>query len=433
MLKQLFSKSYTILAQMSVGTMALFLSLEFFCWPGSSVGVSQRRDQRAVNHILAQNSDSEIAHKLTRANNHFGFNLFLEIAKSESQKNIFISPNSIAIALSMTYNGARGETQKAIARTLNISDMSLAEVNQGNRALLSFLETLNQEVELSTANSLWLRQDFQFNSDFIANNQQFYNAEVRQINFTSEEALPLVNNWVQENTNGQITSIINSLPPSAVMVLLNAVYFKGNWEQSFDEMETEEKPFTLADGTVKNLPMMSQSSTFPYFENEIFQAIALPYGQGRSSMYLFLPRQEVGLNGFYQLLNNENWQNWILQFDYGEITLALPRFKAEYEVKLNDVLKSLGMQIAFEPGVADFSGMHDTSQKLFISEVKHKTFLEVNEKGTEAAGSTGVSITLRSGPKRFAMTVDRPFFLAIMDNETGCILFMGAITNPSSN
>ena len=429
MLKQLFSKSYAILAQMSVGTMALFLSLEFFSWPGSSFGMSQKMGEGEVNHILAQSSDEEIAHKLTKANNNFGFNLFLEIAKSEEKKNIFISPSSLAIALSMTYNGARGETQEAIAGTLNISDMNLTEVNRANRTLLGFLETLNQEVELSTANSLWLRQDFQFNSDFIYNNQQFYNAEVRQINFTSEEAVPLVNNWVKENTNGKITSIINSLPPSAVMVLLNAVYFKGNWQQSFDELETKEGSFNLADGTVKNLPMMSQSGTFPYFENEFFQAIALPYGEGRSSMYLFLPRQEVGLDGFYQLLNRENWQNWVLQFDYGEITLALPRFKAEYEVKLNDFLKSLGMQIAFEPGVADFSGMHDTQQKLFISEVKHKTFLEVNE----AAGSTGVSINLRSAPRRFTMTVDRPFFLAIVDNDTGCILFMGAITNPSSD
>lgn len=433
MLKQLFSKSYAILAKMSVGSLALFMSLEFFCRSGSSVGVSQRRGEGGVNHILAQNSDREITEKLTSANNHFGLNLFLEIAKSEKEGNIFISPSSIAIALSMTYSGARGETQEAIARTLNLSDMSLAEVNEANRTLLSFLETLNPEVELSTANSLWLREDFQFNPDFIANNQQFYNAEVRQINFSSEEAVPQVNNWVAENTNGQITTIINSLSSKAVMVLLNAVYFKGNWEQSFDELETKELPFTLADGTVKTLPMMSQSSTFPYFENEFFQAIALPYGEGRSSMYLFLPRQEVGLDGFYQLLNKENWQDWMLQFDYGEITLALPRFKAEYEVKLNDVLKTLGMQIAFEPGVADFSGMHDTSQKLFISAVKHKTFLEVNEKGTEAAGSTGVTVTLRSGPRKFAMTVDRPFFLAIMDHETGCILFMGAITNPSSN
>ncbi len=390
MLKQLLGKYYAIVAKISVGSMALFLSLEYFCWPGFSVGLSQKRlenfllgGEEEVKDILAQNSDLETANKLTVANNHFGFNLFLEIVKSEKDKNIFISPSSIAIALSMTYNGARGETQKAIAQTLNFSGMSLAQINQANRTLLSYLEALNQEVELSTANSLWLRQDFNFNSDFIANNQQFYQAEVRQINFNSEQAVPLINNWIKDHTNGQITSILKSLSPNSVMLLLNAIYFKGNWEQPFDEFETKEQLFTLANGTGKNLPMMSQSSTFPYFENEFFQAVALPYGEGRSSMYVFLPRPQVGLAGFYQLLNNDNWQNWMLQFDYGEINLSLPRFKAEYEVKLNDVLKSLGMEVAFEPGFADFSGMHDNQQQLFISEVKHKTFLEVNEAGTE--------------------------------------------------
>jgi len=176
MLKQSLGKYYAIVAKMSLGSMALFLSLESFCWPGFSVGLSQKRSENfllggeeEVNDIFAQNYDGETANKLTVANNHFGFNLFLEIVKSEKEKNIFISPSSIAIALSMTYNGARGETQKAIAQTLNFSSMSLAQINQANRTLLSYLEALNQEVELSTANSLWLRQDFNFNSDFLAN------------------------------------------------------------------------------------------------------------------------------------------------------------------------------------------------------------------------------------------------------------------------
>ncbi len=437
MLKQPIGKYYAIMAKISASSIALFLSLEFFCWPGLSGGLSQRRLENSPAggdaNILAQNYDLEMMNRLRNANNHFGFNLFLEIVKSPGESNIFISPSSIAIALSMAYNGARGETQEAIARTLNFSDMSLAEVNEANRALQGFLETLNQEVQLSTANSLWLAENFDVNPDFIANNQQFYGAEIGQINFENDGAVPLINNWVRENTNGKIESIINGLSPNSVMVLLNAIYFKGSWEQKFDELETKEQPFTSADGTAKNLPMMFLSSSFPYFENEFVRAVALPYGEGRASMYVFLPKAEVGLAGFYQQLNHENWQNWMLQFDYGEVELGLPRFKAEYELKLNDVLKKLGMEIAFERGVADFSRMSNTSQKLFISEVKHKTFVEVNEEGTEAAGSTGVTVTLRSAPRRFKMTVDRPFFIAITDNETGCILFMGAITNPSSN
>lgn len=435
-LKQLLGQYYAILAKMSVGSIALFLSFEFFCWPGFSGGLSQRRLENSPSggdvNILAQNYDFEMMNKLTSANNHFGFNLFLEIVKSEGESNIFISPSSMAIALSMAYNGARGETQKAIAQTLNFSGMSLAQVNEANRALLGFLETLNQEVQLSTANSLWLAESFDVNPDFIANNKEFYGAEIGKTNFENDKAVPLINNWVRENTNGKIETIINGLSPNSVMVLLNAIYFKGNWEQKFDELETKEQPFTSADGTAKNLPMMFLSSSFPYFENELFQAVALPYGEGRASMYVFLPKAEVGLAGFYQQLNNENWQNWMLQFDYGEVELGLPRFKAEYELKLNDVLKALGMEIAFERGVADFSDMLNTSQQLFISEVKHKAFVEVNEEGTEAAASTAVTITLRSLPRRFKMKVDRPFFIAITDNETGSILFMGSITNPGS-
>ncbi|NEP41701.1 MAG: hypothetical protein F6K35_21690, partial [Okeania sp. SIO2H7] len=398
MLKKLMGQYYPILAKMSLGSIALFLSLEFWCWPGLSVGSFQRRSLSypgggGVN-VLAENYDFEMLNKLSSANNKFAFNLFLEIVKSDRESNIFISPSSIAIALSMTYNGARGETQEAIARTLHFSGMSLAEVNENNRLLLTFLESLNEEVELSVANSLWLRQNFDFDSNFIANNQQFYQAEVRQINFDSEGAVAPINEWIEQKTNGKIESIVKDLSPSAVMVLLNAIYFKGNWQQPFDELETKEGSFALADGTTKNLPMMFQSSSFPYFENESFQAVVLPYSEGRASMYVFLPKEELGLAGFYRLLNRENWQNWLLQFDYGEVTLALPRFKTEYEIQLNDVLKSLGMEIAFTRGVADFSGMLNGSELLFISEVKHKTFLEVNEEGSEAAAATGVAIAL---------------------------------------
>ncbi|NEP07085.1 MAG: hypothetical protein F6K34_21105 [Okeania sp. SIO4D6] len=214
------------------------------------------------------------------------------------------------------------------------------------------------------------------------------------------------------------------------MVLLNAIYFHGNWEEQFSEYSTKDMPFYLANGTQKQHPIMFQSSRHLYYENQYFQAVSLPYKKGLVSMYIFLPREQVSLEGFYQVLNQKNWENWMKQFESYEVNLGLPTFKNEYEVTLNNMLKSLGMQIAFQGGRADFSGM--SREKLFISEVKHKTFVEVNETGTEAAATTSVIITLESEVITVDMLVNRPFFFAIRDNNSGTILFMGEITNPEN-
>ncbi|MCL2934279.1 MAG: serpin family protein, partial [Trichodesmium sp. MAG_R03] len=193
-----------------------------------------------------------------------------------------------------------------------------------------------------------------------------------------------------------------------------------------------EMPFYLANGTQKQHPIMFQSSEHLYYENEDFQAVSLPYKNDIVSMYIFFPREKVGLEGFYQVLNEENWKNWMLKFKYNEINLGLPKFKTEYEVTLNDALKSLGMEIAFDSMAADFSRMHPIPPELYISEVKHKTFVEVNETGTEAAATTSVKIVARSLVKTVDMLINRPFFFAIREHDSGTILFMGEITNPEN-
>ncbi|NEQ41420.1 MAG: serpin family protein, partial [Okeania sp. SIO3I5] len=245
------------------------------------------------------------------------------------------------------------------------------------------------------------------------------------------ESPKIINNWVKDKTQGKIDKIIEEFKPNDVMVLLNAIYFQANWQQQFSEFSTKEMPFYLVNGTQKQHPIMFQSSRYLYYENQYFQAVNLPYKKGLVSMYIFLPREQVGLEEFYQVLNEKNWENWMKQFEGGyEVNLGLPKFKNEYEVTLNDMLKSLGMQIAFQAGGADFSGM--SPEKLFISEVKHKTFVEVNETGTEAAATTSGKITLQSAVIPVDMLVNRPFFFAIRDNNSGTILFMGKITNPEN-
>ncbi|NEP39785.1 MAG: hypothetical protein F6K25_14945 [Okeania sp. SIO2G4] len=277
---------------------------------------------------------------------------------------------------------------------------------------------------------MWTKIGIPFEQNFLQINQEIYQSQVREIDFKNPKTPEIINNWVKDKTEGKIEKIIQKLEPEDVMVLLNAIYFHGNWEEQFSEYSTKDMPFYLANGTQKQHPIMFQSSRHLYYENQYFQAVSLPYKKGLVSMYIFLPREQVSLEGFYQVLNQKNWENWMKQFESYEVNLGLPTFKNEYEVTLNNMLKSLGMQIAFQGGRADFSGM--SREKLFISEVKHKTFVEVNETGTEAAATTSVIITLESEVITVDMLVNRPFFFAIRDNNSGTILFMGEITNPEN-
>ena len=369
--------------------------------------------------------------KLVTANTKLTFKLFSEILKKQHSENIFISPASLAIALNIVYNGAGGETQEAIAKTLELQGTNLQEINQANADLKASLNNPDPKVQLSIANSLWTKESIPFKPEFLQIIQNFYQAEVKNLNFSNPTAPSMINNWVNQSTNGKIDKIVDVIEPNTTFILLNAIYFKGNWTEQFPKEATQLRPFTLLDGTQKQHPMMrhQDSASFPYYENELFQAVSLPYGEGRMSMYIFLPNQGVSLKTFYEKLNAENWQQWMNQFNNfdnsgGEVLISLPRFKLEYAIDLKDALKALGMEIAFTKE-ANFSGM--TSSSVSIDKIKHKTFVEVNEEGTEAAAVTEVG-GVRSGP--IEMNVNRPFFLAIRDNQTGNILFVGSIVEP---
>ena len=436
MFKELVKKIYVISAKMSLGTIILIVILGVYNLPGSTIIFRNRKldTDKYTNQMqqkLAQTGDKNTMKKLVSANNKFGFQLFSEIQKSQSNENIFISPISIAIALSMTYNGAAGKTQEAMAKTLNFQGMSLEEVNQANQDLGILLNSLNPEIKLNIANSIWTKKGISFSPNFLQVNQDFYQSQIREIDFNDPESPKIINNWVKDKTQGKIEKIIEKLKPNHVMMLLNAIYFKADWEQPFSEDSTKEMPFYLANGTQKKHPIMFQSSGHFYYEDEYFQAVSLPYKKGRVSMYIFLPKQGVGLEKFHQVLNQKNWENWMKQFELYlvKINLGLPKFKTEYEVSLNDMLKSLGMEIAFKDS-ADFSKMRPTPPELYIDEVKHKTFVEVKEQGTEAAAVTSSKVGIRSTP--IEMLVNRPFFFAIRDNDSGAILFMGEITNPEN-
>ncbi|MBR8838353.1 MAG: serpin family protein [Stigonema ocellatum SAG 48.90 = DSM 106950] len=371
--------------------------------------------------------------KLVAANTKFGFKLFSAIQRQDSSKNVFVSPSSVAIALAMTYNGSSGSTQEAMAKTLELRGMSLDTINSSNAALKTLLENPDPKVQLTIANSLWASQDATFKREFVQKNQDFYTARVSNLNFRDANAPNIINKWVQENTQGKINKIVEKIDPDQVLFLINAIYFKGSWTNEFDKKQTADYPFNLTSSEQKQHPMMSQTGEYRYYENELFQAINLPYGRdGKVSFYVFQPKQNSSLNAFYQNLNTENWEKWLTQFSKQEGFIRLPRFKMDYDVTLNEALTALGMGEAFSNG-ANFSGM---GKNLKISEVKHKTFVEVNEEGTEAAAATSVGVVLLSAKiptqEPFRMIVDRPFFCVIRDNQTGSILFMGSIVNPQS-
>lgn len=380
---------------------------------------------------MNQIEGSDVNARLVAANTRFGFKLFSQILEQNGeQTNLMVSPTSVAIALTMTYNGASGTTQQAMADALELEGMSLEEINQANAALELALENADPEVQLAIANSLWSREGVSFNPDFLQRNRDFYSAEVASLDFTNPNAIATINNWVSRNTQEKIPEIIREINPNAVLFLINATYFKGNWTTPFNAELTSDRPFTLLDGSQKQHPTMTQSGRYAYLENDQFQAISLPYGESkRLSMYVFLPRESSDLSAFQQSLTAENWETWMSQFGRQEGAISLPRFKLEYTTQLNDVLEALGMAVAFDADQADFSGMSDGA--LSISQVQHKTFIEVNEEGTEAAAVTSVEIQTLSAPVApFQMSVDRPFFYAIRDNQTGAILFMGTMVEP---
>ncbi|AUT03721.1 proteinase inhibitor I4 serpin [Nostoc sp. CENA543] len=370
--------------------------------------------------------------KIISANNKFGFKLFQEISKQEDNtKNIFVSPTSIAIALSMTYNGASGSTQQAMAKTLELQGINLPELNSAYASLHQLLKNPDQNVQLQIANSLWANQNASLRPEFIQKAKDFYQAQVTSLNFQDAATPKTINKWVKDNTKGKIDSIVDKIEPNQVLFLVNAIYFKGQWSEKFDVSQTKSQPFYISSTQQKQHPMMSQKGEYKYYENEQFQAVSLPYGQnGKVSLYVFLPKPNSNLKAFSQNLNAENWDKWMSQFRQREGSIKLPKFQTDYDITLNDALKALGMGEAFTEQ-ANFSGM---GKNLAISQVRHKTFVEVNEEGTEASAATSVGIvatSIKQPETPFNMVVDRPFFTAIRDNQTGSILFMGAINDPT--
>ena len=366
---------------------------------------------------------------LIESDNKFGLKLFKEISAQENDKNLFISPLSVSMALGMTYNGAGGTTEEAMRSTLEYGDMTNEDINGAYKSLIELLLGLDPLVQMQIANSIWYRQGFSVKNEFIDLNTTYFDASVSELDFSDPGAPDIINNWVDDKTNGKITEIIDYIPFYAFMYLVDALYFKGTWKYEFDAENTNDDNFTLPSGSETTCDMMNLTGALNYKDSELFQAVELPYGDGYFSMIVFLPKPSMDIDDLISGLTQENWDSWTDGFSEADVDFYLPKFKLEYELELNDVLIALGMQIAFSESEADFSDISEQYQ-MYISKVKHKTYVDVNEEGTEAAAVTAVEVSFTSEGGSIFMKVNRPFLFAIKENNSGTIMFMGKIVEP---
>jgi len=368
--------------------------------------------------------------KLVQSSNDFGFNLFKEVVREDTSQNIFISPLSVSMALGMTVNGANGETERAMKATLGFGEMDLKSMDESYRSLIAYLLQADTKVIFGLANSIWYRNTFHFEPSFFDITQKYFGAEVRSLNFNDPESVGIINNWVDQNTNGKIKKILDGIDPAEVMFLINAIYFKGTWTYQFKKEATQDANFFLPDGSTTTVKMMNQSGNYDYFETDQFQAIDLPYGDRAFGMTIFLPKHGLSLDSLISEMNPQTWVSWMAQFEKKKGGILLPKFTLKYKIKLNNVLKTLGMGIAFSDK-ADFTRMSKNGG-LTISYVKHKTFAKVDEEGTEAAAVTVVAIRYTSvgGDEGFQMIVNRPFLCVIREHNSNALIFMGKITHP---
>jgi serine protease inhibitor len=382
-----------------------------------------------LNVIAALPPDQE---KLAAANAGFAFGLLKQIVQQQPATNVFISPYSASVVLEMIANGAAGKTKEEMDRVLGVGGLTEDRLNQACKEMDASIRSAQSNVVLTLANSIWYRPGVELKPEFSAANRDYFGAALNALDFTDPRSAGVMNRWAEQNTQGKIKRIVEPpIPGSFQLFLANAIYFKGTWLTQFDKKETRQRPFHLTSGSQKNVPMMQQKGHFLYQEGNGFQAIQLPYAGKRLGMFVLLPQTNSSLEKLLASFDGSSWRNVILpKFTSQEGMIALPRFKLEYEVKLKQMLRAMGMKLAFERS-ADFSGMSSTA--LYVDEVKQMSFVEVNEEGTEAAAVTvgGIKATsVRVEPKPFQMIVDRPFLFLIHDMQTSSVLFLGALSEP---
>lgn len=361
------------------------------------------------------------------AANAFSFALWRTLIDAQRDENVFVSPLSASLALGMAMNGASASTYDEMRSALQFGSATDAEIVEGYRSLIALLTSLDASTEMRIANSIWHRQDFPFHQTFLDAGRTYFSAEVAGLDFGNAPAsLGTINGWVSDHTNGRIPDIIDDIRPEHVMFLINAIYFKGRWRERFDERDTREASFRAIGGS-QMVPLMYRRDTIAYAETADWQAVDLPYGNGAFSMTVVLPAEAGDVDTLARSLTAPAWAALVGSLSPQQVELHLPRLQLTYERTLDDDLRSLGMLRAFAPGQADFTRMSTQGERLYIDFVKQKTFVDVNEDGTEAAAATAVGVGVTSAPQVHIMRVDRPYVFALRERLTGTIVFLAKI------
>ena len=367
--------------------------------------------------------------------NHFADQLLRQAVQNEG--NVMISPASVYLALAMTLQGADGDTADAMMKLLAGTDLTLDDLNRTARSLMTSWSENDRGAELSLANAIWFDQEFKARQAFLQANADFYAAAARRLDFKDAKTVGIINQWVSDATREKITEIVDEIDPDVVMYLMNAVYFKADWAQEFEKADTFERPFVAPEGE-KNVDFMHRIGAILDISADGASGIALPYKDPDYVFFALMPDDADVSPEQWLLAQPETAlfagiRDRIVSGSESIVSLAMPRFESNYEDSLKDDLSALGMGIAFAPGEANFSMMEESgANNLYIGEVKHKTFIRVDEKGTEAAAVTSVEMRVTSMPGfDKEIVLDRPFIYGIMHLPTGVPMFAGVVEDPS--
>jgi serine protease inhibitor len=374
--------------------------------------------------------------------NSFAFGLLSEVrAVQPDSPNTFLSPLSASMALGMAMAGADGETWSQMRDALGFSGMEEQAINEGYQSLIELLLGLDPSVELGLGNAIWV-DEVALLQGFRDRATTYFDAEVDNLDFDDPSSVHVMNAWVDDVTRGRIDRLLEAVNPDAMLYLINAIYFKGDWVSTFDEDETYRAPFTRADGSQVTVDMMSDKAahrTLNAGNPAAVQGVELPYGGGAYAAVALLPPADVPVDEFVAGIDEVTWQGWMDHFDQQAeaedpdvdgMLVRLPKFELEWGASLVPALQALGMTDAFAPFGADFTRITADRDDLYVYDVMQKSFVKVDEKGTEAAAATAVVIGPTSLPP--SVIFDRPFLFAIRERYSGTILFVGIIGDPSA-
>ena len=373
---------------------------------------------------------TEAATQAIQSSNDFGIELFTKVAETD-KKNLMLSPLSASTALTMLLNGCGGDTYTQLQGTLNYpAGMTIGDINEAYKSLVDQLLKADPKVKLALANAIFYRNGFVVKQPFLSTMSNDYAATIDGFDFSAPSALTTINKWANDNTAGKIPKVLDEISGDAVMFIMNALYFKGDWSYQFDKSETQERPFHPDGGSTVNVSTMKSEVGTRVFYGGNYKVVEMPYGRTNFTMVVVVPTETLGT--FYPSLTPQVWDEITSGLDekdeFEKLIVYMPKFKFSYEKYLNDQLKSMGMVDAFSPSLANLSGITDGS--VYVSFVKQDTFVEVDEEGTEAAAVTTIAIrdSMPSQPPQFV--IDKSFIFAIRERTTNTLLFIGQVVNP---